>query len=137
MFQFAGLSPHCLCVRQRVLRSSSGVGFPIRKSSGQRLLATSPRLIAGYCVLHRLFKSRHPPYALICLNPKLILPNKNVRDKYAPDRELRPLTGQAILDIILFTAGTLSNIADPNIKNVRVNVDAHPRKFGGYEFSCQ
>jgi hypothetical protein len=42
-------------------------GFPIRKSSDQRLFATSPRHIAGYNVLHRLQLPRHPPYALIHL----------------------------------------------------------------------
>src|SRR3989338_3660968 len=43
----------------------SGTGYPIRKSPVQRLLATSPKLIAGCYVLHRLLMSRHPPYALI------------------------------------------------------------------------
>jgi hypothetical protein len=36
-------------------------GFPIRTSPDQRLLATSPKLIAGCYVLHRLLVSRHPP----------------------------------------------------------------------------
>jgi hypothetical protein len=31
-----------------------GLGFPIRTSPDQSLFAGSPRLIAGYCVLHRL-----------------------------------------------------------------------------------
>ena len=39
-------------------------GSPIRKSPGQRLLATSPKLIADCYVLHRQNVSRHPPYAL-------------------------------------------------------------------------
>ena len=43
------------------------VGFPIRKSPDQSLLADSPRLIAGYDVLHRLQLPRHPPDALLCL----------------------------------------------------------------------
>ena len=42
---------------------SPGVGFPIRTSPDQRLLATSPKLIAGCYVLHRLLVSRHPPSA--------------------------------------------------------------------------
>jgi hypothetical protein len=41
-------------------------GFPIRVSSDQRLLATSPKLIAGCYALHRLFMPSHPPYALTC-----------------------------------------------------------------------
>src|SRR3990167_740722 len=39
--------------------------FHIRRSPGQRLLATSPKLIAGCYVLHRLAVSRHPPSTLI------------------------------------------------------------------------
>jgi hypothetical protein len=41
-----------------------GLGCPIRKSSDQSLFASSPRLIAGYNVLHRLLPPRHPPDAL-------------------------------------------------------------------------
>lgn len=40
-------------------------GCPIRKSSGQRLLVTLPRLIADCYVLHSHIMSRYPPYALI------------------------------------------------------------------------
>lgn len=43
------------------------LGFPIRRSSDQRLLATSPKLIAGCYVLHRHVLSSHPPYALMML----------------------------------------------------------------------
>src|SRR3954469_10270183 len=39
-------------------------GFPIRKSSDQRLVDSSPRLIAASYVLHRLLVPRHPPCAL-------------------------------------------------------------------------
>ena len=45
------------------------VGFPIRTSAGQRLLATSPQLIAGCYVLHRFLMSRHPPYTLYEIFP--------------------------------------------------------------------
>src|SRR2546421_545704 len=48
-----------------VYGTSCEVGFPIRKSPGQSLFASSPTLIAGYHVLHRLLPPRHPPYALI------------------------------------------------------------------------
>ena len=44
------------------------VGFPIRKSPDQSLFADSPKLIAGYYVLHRLLLPRHPPYALNSLD---------------------------------------------------------------------
>ena len=49
------------------------MGFPIRRSPGQRLLATLPRLFAGCYVLLRYVMSRHPPCALGVLSrPKLI-----------------------------------------------------------------
>ena len=47
------------------------MGFPIRKSPGQRLFATSPELIAGYHVLHRLLLPRHPPCTLSHLTIQL------------------------------------------------------------------
>ena len=43
------------------------LGFPIRKSAGQRLFSASPRLIAAVHVLHRLLVPRHPPCALTIL----------------------------------------------------------------------
>jgi hypothetical protein len=46
------------------------VGFPIRKSRGQRLVSTSPELIAAAHVLLRLLAPRHPPCALILLIEK-------------------------------------------------------------------
>ena len=64
MFQFAGSSSHCPMNSGSGHPAFSRIGFPIRKSSGQRLLAASPRLIAGCYVLHRFLKSRHPPYTL-------------------------------------------------------------------------
>ena len=45
-------------------RALPRVGFPIRKSAGQRLFSASPRLIAAVHVLHRLLTPRHPPRAL-------------------------------------------------------------------------
>ena len=43
------------------------VGFPIRRSRGQRSVSTSPGLIAAAHVLHQLLAPRHPPCALILL----------------------------------------------------------------------
>ena len=44
-----------------------GVGFPIRRSTDQRLL-TAPRGLSQFChVLHRLLVPRHPPNALTSL----------------------------------------------------------------------
>jgi hypothetical protein len=39
-------------------------GCPIRKSSDIAVICTSPKLIAAYHVLHRLWEPRHPPCAL-------------------------------------------------------------------------
>jgi hypothetical protein len=47
--------------------TAEAVGFPIRISSDQSLFASSPKLFAGYNVLHRLLPPRHPPYTLIHL----------------------------------------------------------------------
>ena len=51
-------------------RALPRVGFPIRKSRDQRLVSTSPGLIAAAHVLHRLSAPRHPPCALILLIEK-------------------------------------------------------------------
>jgi hypothetical protein len=48
-------------------RALPRVSFLIRKSWDQRLVSTSPRLIAAAHVLHRLLAPRHPPCALVLL----------------------------------------------------------------------
>jgi hypothetical protein len=48
-------------------RTPEGVSFLIRKSPDRRSFASSPELIAGYHVLHRLSMPRHPPYTLSSL----------------------------------------------------------------------
>ena len=64
------------------------VGFPIRTSSDCRVLARSPKLFAGSCVLHRLLLPRHPPCAL----PYFIS-----RDTRSPSHmALRPRTGRVV-----------------------------------------
>ncbi len=71
------------------------LGSPIRKFPGQRLLGTSPKLIAPCNVLHRLLVSRHSPYALIivyCENTKLCFlsrdqPKLILRDYYETTRK--------------------------------------------------
>ena len=54
----------------RSTRALPRVGFPIRKSRDQRLVSTSPGLIAAAHVLHRLLAPRHPPCALVLLIEK-------------------------------------------------------------------
>jgi hypothetical protein len=51
----------------RRTRALPRVGFPIRRSRDQRLVSTSPGLIAAAHVLHRLLAPRHPPCALVLL----------------------------------------------------------------------
>ncbi len=62
MFQFPGCA-----TRPYEFRSCSPTrsqwGFPIRTSTDQSLLGSSPRLFAACYVLRRSFKSRHPPHA--------------------------------------------------------------------------
>jgi hypothetical protein len=54
----------------RSTRALPRVGFPIRKSSDQRMVSSFPRLIAAAHVLHRLLAPRHPPCALSLLTGK-------------------------------------------------------------------
>src|SRR6266571_2679614 len=64
MFQFPGLPSPALFYSGKGTRALPRVGFPIRKSRDQRLVSTSPGLIAAAHVLHRLLAPRHPPCAL-------------------------------------------------------------------------
>ena len=66
MFQFPGFASQDLCIQSRDT-ALAPVGFPIRTSPDQSLVADSPKLFAGSNVLHRLQLPRHPPYALIRL----------------------------------------------------------------------
>src|SRR3954469_16880795 len=52
-------------------------GFPIRKSSDQSSVDSSPRLIAASYVLHRLLVPRHPPCALNNLTNHTPTPTHN------------------------------------------------------------
>src|SRR5438094_9855236 len=66
-------SPACLSYPMysaRTTRALPRVGFPIRRSRDQRLVSTSPALIAAAHVLHRLLAPRHPPCALVLLIEK-------------------------------------------------------------------
>ena len=69
MFQFARLPLHVPMDSARSTRALPR-GFPIRKSRDQRLVSTSPGLIAAAHVLHRLLAPRHPPCALVLLIKK-------------------------------------------------------------------
>src|SRR5436305_6159882 len=54
----------------RSTRALPRIGFPIRRSRDQRLVSTSPALIAAAHVLHQLLAPRHPPCALVLLIEK-------------------------------------------------------------------
>ena len=66
MFQFSRFASTILYIQMEILYLCR-VGFPIRKSPGQSLFVSLPKLIADYYVLHRLMPPRHPPHALIHL----------------------------------------------------------------------
>jgi hypothetical protein len=59
MFQFARLAENKFSITTLLV-----MGCPIRKSPDHNWFSNSPKLIAGYHVLHRLSIPRHPPYTL-------------------------------------------------------------------------
>jgi hypothetical protein len=69
MFHFPTFPPTTLYIQVEVAGHYSGFfrGFPIRKSPDRSSFTSSPGLIAGYNVLHRLLMPRHPPIALSSL----------------------------------------------------------------------
>src|SRR3954464_9934699 len=96
MFQFPSLPLRTLFYSGASTTALPLVGFPIRKSRGQRLVSTSPGLIAAAHVLLRLLAPRHPPCALSLL----IVKNSYIRSYGVfkvrasgarPTRERRPL----------------------------------------------
>jgi hypothetical protein len=50
------------------LAGDLAVGFPHSEIPGSKLVRSSPRLIAAYYVLHRLYAPRHPLNALMALD---------------------------------------------------------------------
>jgi hypothetical protein len=74
MYQFPSYVSTCPMCSGTGTRALPRVGFPIRKSPGQRLFSTSPGLIAAGHVLHRLLAPRHPPMALNILTERTSLP---------------------------------------------------------------
>src|SRR5271169_2921727 len=73
MFQFPSLPLRTLFYSDASITALPVVGFPIRRSRGQRLVSTSPELIAAAHVLLRLLAPRHPPCALSLLIVKTSL----------------------------------------------------------------
>ena len=104
------------------------VGFPIRKSRGQRLVSTSPELIAAAHVLLRLLAPRHPPCALSLLIVKnslvtamefsrcariLLRPTENNRNGPLRSRPARSLKTQQRSSRSTFVLGELGNRTAP------------------------
>jgi hypothetical protein len=65
MFQFPWFPLPALCVQAGVPPFFAVVGFPIRISTDQCSVDSSPWLIAVTRVLHRLQAPRHPPLAFV------------------------------------------------------------------------
>ena len=59
------------CRPTEVRRQTEGItsGLPHSEIRGSKGIRPSPQLIAAYHVLHRLLSPRHPPNALIALDP--------------------------------------------------------------------
>src|SRR4051794_40362515 len=97
-------------------RALPRVGFPIRRSRGQRLVSTSPGLIAAAHVLHRLSAPRHPPCALVLLIEKNTFHHYGVfkvraaRERFALKRHRAPVPQNSTacsneVDVFLGEAG--------------------------------
>ena len=72
MFQFAGFASRGYGFTARYRRSG---GFPHSDIFGSKLAPSSPKLFAGCNVLHRLYTPRHPPNALLTLEPPCTVNN--------------------------------------------------------------
>ena len=79
MFQFPGFALKPLCIQgkstwltslviARAINNKMSGGFPHSEISGSKPIPGSPKLNAGYHVLHRLLLPRHPPNALFALD---------------------------------------------------------------------
>src|SRR5207244_4910614 len=93
MFQFTGLPLLALFYSSESTRALPRVGFPIRRSRDQRLVSTSPGLIAAAHVLHRLLAPRHPPCALHLLIVKNTVICRYGVFKVRVDREIQDHPG--------------------------------------------
>src|SRR3712207_4862677 len=99
MFHFPTFPPTPLCVHGEVAGHYSGFfrGFPIRRSPDRSSFTSSPGLIAGYYVLHRLLVPRHPPIALSSLFATKMLASTVKFSTYGRERRPRHHKGPAVL----------------------------------------
>ena len=90
MFHFPTFPLPALYIQAGVTRSQNAWrGFPIRKSSDQSSIISSPRLIADFYVLLRLQMPRHPPFALRNLTTKIKIAIQSSHN--TPTRRLRSM----------------------------------------------
>ncbi len=121
MFHFTRSAPIGLCIQPNGDRTLLRPGFPIQKSSDQRMFGSSPRLIAACHVFLRLSAPRHPPVALINLF-SLELPSLslfNCKRTTTTFRRCRTQSG-SILRILRKTSRTKSSCRGnkPNLVEV-------------------
>jgi hypothetical protein len=98
MFQFPGFASKPLCIQSldtwltplsiaKAKNSKVSGGFPHSDISGSKPIPGSPKLNAGYHVLHRLLLPRHPPNALFALD---LVQKKQDRSALAGDASSLP-----------------------------------------------
>jgi hypothetical protein len=95
MFHFPAFPPTALYIQAGVAGHDSGSlrGFPIRTSPDQRSFTSSPGLIAGSHVLHRLLVPRHPPTALSSLSTHT---NTTTRQNTYKDKHLTKMLAPTV-----------------------------------------
>ena len=98
MFQFPSFATLGLCIQPGVTSTLLDVGFPIRRSTGQRLYTAHRRFSQFYHVLLRLLVPRHPPNALTSLTTGNVAPRHKVAASSRSWASLRvaPADSQAI-----------------------------------------
>ena len=93
MFQFPSFATPGLCIQPEATSTLLDVGFPIRRSTGQRLYTAHRRFSQFYHVLLRLLVPRHPPNALTSLTAGTLAPLQLSRDSLESLRhEAKPST---------------------------------------------
>ena len=99
MFHFPTFPPTALCVQAEVAGHYSGFfrGFPIRRSPDRSSFTSSPGLIAGYNVLHRLLVPRHPPIALSSLFSTKMLASTVQFSTYGRAQNHQPTGRQSLI----------------------------------------
>jgi hypothetical protein len=127
MFHFPTFPPTALCVQAEVAGHYSGLfrGFPIRRSPDRSSFTSSPGLIAGYNVLHRLLVPRHPPIALSSL---LYYKDARVHCEVLNTRAAtHPQTRRS--KTCVRTENPPTHVSEPSGPNSVLRPNHHPRKL--------